>query len=89
MAGTPTWLAEGNTPYRDDPQGIVEAKILGATIDGAAGSVTSYAAGGNFSGSGNPEGVVTASPGAVYIDTDAPGTLYFKRSGVATNTGWV
>ena len=44
--------------------------------------------GGFFSGSGSPEGVQAASPGSVYVDTDAPGTLYFKRTGTG-NTGWV
>lgn len=44
-------------------------------------------------GSGSPEGVVTASPGATYRRTDGgggPGTnFYVKETGVLTNTGWV
>ena len=42
------------------------------------------------SGSGSPEGVLTASPGAIYINTDG-GTktsMYVKESGTG-NTGWV
>lgn len=38
-------------------------------------------------GTGNPEGVVTAIPGAVYSDTNGGG-LWYKISG-AGNTGWI
>jgi hypothetical protein len=43
-----------------------------------------------FSGSGSPEGVVTASAPAIYIDlaNTAEPKLYFKTSGTG-NTGWV
>jgi len=43
-----------------------------------------------MTGIGPPEGVVTASPGALYVNTNggANATLYVKESGVATNTGW-
>lgn len=37
-------------------------------------------------GSGSPEGVVTAEPGSLYLDTT--GGLYVKASG-SGNTGWV
>ncbi len=42
------------------------------------------------SGSGNPNGVVTASVGSMYTRTDggAGTTLYIKESG-SGNTGWV
>jgi len=46
-----------------------------------------YENGGNLYGHGSPEGVVTASRGATYVDVDAP-ALYFKASGDNTNTGW-
>jgi hypothetical protein len=45
---------------------------------------------GIYSGSGSPEGVVTAEPGSIYLNT-AGGTdtsLYTKGSG-SSNTGWV
>jgi len=44
-----------------------------------------------FSGAGGPNGAVTASPGAIYLNTSggAGTTLYVKESGVNTNTGWV
>jgi hypothetical protein len=43
------------------------------------------------SGSGSPNGVVTGSPGDLYLNTagGAATTLYVKESGAATNTGWV
>ena len=43
-----------------------------------------------MSGEGSPEGVVAASPPAIYQRTDgAPGTqIYIKQSGIET-TGWV
>jgi len=39
-------------------------------------------------GSGSPEGAVTASPGAIYLDT-AGDALWIKKTGTATNTGWL
>lgn len=40
-------------------------------------------------GSGSPEGVVTASVGRWYVDTDSTGTgIYLKESGDG-NTGWL
>ena len=45
------------------------------------------AATGNFSGSGTPEGVVTASPGATYTDVADPPLFWVKITG-AGNTGW-
>ena len=42
-------------------------------------------------GTGAPNGVVTASVGAIYmrLDGGAATTLYVKESGANTNTGWV
>ncbi len=44
-----------------------------------------------FTGTGDPNGIVTASPGAMYLNYagGAGTTLYVKESGVGTNTGWV
>jgi hypothetical protein len=41
-------------------------------------------------GEGSPEGVVTANPGKIYINTDggAGTTFWVKETGVNTNTGW-
>jgi hypothetical protein len=45
----------------------------------------------DFIGTGNPNGVVTASPGATFRNRagGAATSLYVKESGVNTNTGWV
>lgn len=42
-------------------------------------------------GNGNPNGVVTGSPGDLYLNTagGAGTTLYVKESGTATTAGWV
>ena len=44
-----------------------------------------------YVGSGSPNGVVTASPPALYLNRSggAGTTLYVKESGTNTNTGWV
>jgi hypothetical protein len=44
-----------------------------------------------YIGTGSPNGVVTASPPAVYLNRSggAGTTVYFKESGSATDTGWV
>jgi len=41
-----------------------------------------------MSGHGSPEGVVTGSPGNLYVDVDT-GDLYKKVTGANTNTGWM
>lgn len=43
-----------------------------------------------LTGEGTPEGVVTATPGVLFLRTDggAATTLYVKESGTS-NTGWV
>lgn len=81
MGATVTYADTENRWH--DTSKITLDKILQSLNDGGA-----FASGGNFSGSGSPEGVVTASPGATYVDTDSPGALYFKRIGTG-NTGWV
>jgi hypothetical protein len=44
-----------------------------------------------LAGSGTPNGVITGSPGDIYVSTagGANVTLWIKESGSATNTGWV
>lgn len=48
-------------------------------------------AAGIYFNAGAPNGVVTANPGAICLNTSggANTTLYVKESGTATNTGWV
>lgn len=43
---------------------------------------------GGKSGQGSPEGVTTASPGTMYLDTDTE-NLWIKKTGTGTNTGWI
>ena len=44
-----------------------------------------------YSGTGSPNGVVTANPGSLYLNQSGGSstTLYVKESGSGTNTGWV
>lgn len=43
-----------------------------------------------LSGEGSPEGVVIASPSAIYQQTDgAPGSQLWKKDSGVGNTGWV
>ena len=44
-----------------------------------------------YSGTGSPNGVVTANVGSLFLRQDGGSstTLYVKESGTATNTGWV
>lgn len=82
----PSFYPENNTSLPSDNELRSLHKIVDL-IGGGSGGGGAYASGGNFSGSGSPEGVVTASPGATYVDTDLPGTIYAKRTGTG-NTGW-
>jgi hypothetical protein len=55
-----------------------------------AGSVTSTELEDVFKGAGSPEGVVTASPGAIYLNTSGgSGTTVFAKESGTGNTGWV
>lgn len=84
---SPTFFARGHTPTLTDSRWFILQRILGATIDGGGG-------GGGGSGTGqagitgvvDPEGVVAATPGTVYLNT-ATQQLWVKHSGVG-NTGW-
>lgn len=44
-----------------------------------------------LAGVGSPEGVVTASPGKIYLNLlgGAGVTLWVKESGTSSNTGWI
>lgn len=43
---------------------------------------------GIYSGSGSPEGVITANVGSLYLRTDAATALWVKQTGTGA-TGWV
>ncbi len=79
---SPTFLGDGSTPRRTDAQWVILQKILGSMTDGGG----SGSGGVGLSGTGSPQGVVTANPGAVYTDTST-GAFWNKVSGTG-NTGW-
>jgi len=86
------WSASSN--LADDPQLDLSAASPGALLigdgSGGPGSIKLGSVITLTSGSGSPEGVVTASPGSLYLNT-AGGeltSLYVKTSGNG-NTGWV
>lgn len=80
-----------DNPTLNDPELFILIKLceaanaIAATVSG--GSSGSYAAGGNFSGHGSPQGVITANKGATYVDLDEPGSVWTKVTD-GVNTGW-
>lgn len=65
----------------------------GGTPTSSAGTISqtsAYFVGVDLTGTGTPEGVVTANPGSVYTNLSggAGTTLYIKESGTG-NTGWI
>ena len=83
---TPSELLESEPCFAclpDDFQSKLQTILL-SVIQSNSGN----ADGSHFTGAGSPEGVVTASPGAIYLDTTNL-QIYHKFSGVATNTGWL
>jgi len=83
-----SWVTENNTPNNTNPN----AYKLTGTNDGTA--TNTFAPGDGTpiwtSGTGSPEGVLTAVVGSLYTNTTggAGTTLYVKQSGTG-NTGWV
>ena len=66
---------------------VTDAESLDTTVTELNTSVTTFA---TKSGSGSPEGILTAEPTVMYMDT-AGGTgtiLYIKKTG-SGNTGWI
>lgn len=66
----------------------IESKITAALGGGGA---QTYEGGGNFSGVGDPNGVVTADKGAVYTELDGSNNFValWNKTTDASNTGWV
>lgn len=83
MAGLPTFFGDGYDPRRSDTQWVILQKILGALTSGLGGGGSGTT---GLSGSGSPEGVVTAAVGTTYVRTDTGG-FWYKTSG-SGNTGW-
>lgn len=77
----PTYLGQSSRIVYDDAQTPhVSASDVQAALE-ALGLRLRW-------GSGNPEGVVSAPPGTLYLDTNGGRTLFVKESG-SGNTGWV
>jgi hypothetical protein len=69
------------TPKNTDTIRILEVRILNALRAGGSGT-----GGAGLTGSGSPEGSVSATPGTTYYDTTG-GTFWVKESG-SGNTNW-
>lgn len=84
-------IYQNSYPQINDSEQTLLIKICEASngVSNAisGGSSGSYAAGGNFSGTGSPEGSVTANKGATYVQLDEPGRIWAKTTD-STNTGW-
>lgn len=81
-----TGLTPATSLANDDNVVIITAAGETKTITGDKLSVGG--GGGNVApGNGSPEGVVTATPGAVYLQLDGPNNLWVKAIGTG-NTGW-
>lgn len=83
------YVWDGTSVVADDGINVIKP----TAITGAGRWRVMVAAGGGIiipgsSGNGSPEGVVTGSPGNLYVDL-LTGDLYKKVTGVVTNTGWM
>jgi len=72
-----------NAPNTGDAIRTLLAKILIVMNGGGGGG----SGGGGKSGTGSPEGVVTAAPGTTYLDAST-GAFWAKKTGTG-NTGWI
>lgn len=83
-SGTENFFVRGDGRVSSASSGYFETGVRWSTSSGTRNDR------GLFSGSGSPEGVVTANPGSMYLNTagGAGTTLYVKESG-GSNTGWV
>jgi hypothetical protein len=73
-------------PIRQFPSPVRFGKPAPHFISHGRGGVAGGAGGGNFNGSGSPEGVVAADVDSVYVQTDRS-AIWYKVTG-AGNTGW-
>ncbi len=75
------------TPLNTDTQRIIEIRILNALRNGGGGGGGSGTGQSGIVGVGDPEGVVTATPGTMYEDSST-NSLWMKETG-SGNTGWI
>jgi hypothetical protein len=90
----------GGVLWGEGPPGVDLGSVGNVYINVSNGDVYSYkltgwelqsGVGGNVvvaTGTADPEGVETADPGTLYVNTTAH-SLWFKETGVGTNTGWL
>jgi hypothetical protein len=80
---TPIYLGSANAPYKR----LYVGEDIRLGYGASAGTQVRFIKW----GADSPEGVVTANPGSLYLNSSGGvgTTLYVKESGVQTNTGWV
>jgi len=76
LTATYTATATNDQVWVDSVASVIADLTGGVTLTGTGGTT----------GSGSPEGVVTAEPGASYLDTTT-NSFWVKRTG-SGNTGW-
>lgn len=77
----PSYFPENNTALASDNEVRSLQKIVSLLAGGGSGGGAAL-----YSGTGSPEGVVTAAVGSIYTDTSTA-QVWTKVSG-AGNTGW-
>jgi len=86
----PLGVGEGGTGATTVPAARAN---LGAAASGVNSDITELTLGAGIrilAGAGNPEALVTANPGSIYLRTDigAPDVLYLKETG-SEAVGWI
>jgi hypothetical protein len=76
------------SPWQGTPQLQDQSWVIAASLISSNPYIPAWQV---ISGVGSPNGVVSGSPGALYVNTSGGSgtTLYVKESGAGTNTGWV
>lgn len=75
----PTFLSWGSTPHRSDTVNTLLKRIAGGIANNGSGT-------GGETGSGSPEGVLTAEPGTTYWDST--NEIFWVKDSGSGNTGW-
>lgn len=84
------WCVGDGAPTATDGQegSLWVNRITGDVYEKVNGAWSLMPGGGGMTGVVDPNGSVTASPGAFYYNT-VTGSLWVKATGSGTNTGWV
>jgi hypothetical protein len=81
------YFASGTVGQTTNTTRQIEQKFLTALNAGGGSGGGGGAGTGTFSGTGSPQNVVTASPGATYLDTSG-GHFWAKQTGTGSS-GWL